>query len=192
MGSHLLADLKNRVPMIDSNLDQDSTVVAAGLVRPCTKARLTARGVNLASNALVSIGILSIAIVGLFHTAKNVRNGKELARNGRLAYTADVQAGGRHLATAYYSFVYDGRVYRGETLLPGRYLDKITDYNKSADFPVLFLPQDPSINHPQAWHDDEHYSSAFLSYVLIAITAGQWFLLYRNLNARRDSDQTSG
>ena len=175
--------------MIDSSLDQNTSVGPTGLVRPSRKVRLTARGVNLASNALVSIGILSFAISGLFITAKNVRNGKELARNGRLAYTADVQAGGMHLATAYYSFVYDGRVYRGKALLPRRYLDKMTDYNKSADFPVLFLPRDPSINHPQAWQDDEHYSSSFLSYVLIAITAGQWFLLYRYFSAPRDSGQ---
>jgi len=142
------------------------------------KIRLAGRGVYyLLGSVAVSVLILTLAVMVFSKTAKDVRNGRELASGGQLAYTGDVQAGGPHLATVYYSFIYDGTLYRGEALLPQRFLTKIDDYNKSGNFPVLFLPGDPSINHPYDWQDDESYASAFLSYVLIAIFILQWSVL---------------
>jgi hypothetical protein len=142
---------------------------------------------SIAGNAIISALMLTLAVMVFAKTAKEVRIGQELAREGRLAYTADVQSGGMHLATVYYSFTDNGITYRGEAMLPRRYLNKINDYSKSGNFPVLFLPRDPSINHPYAWHDDQTYSAAFISYLLIAIVIVQWTMLIRLILRRRIS-----
>jgi hypothetical protein len=142
--------------------------------------RLAARGVYyLLGSMAISILMIAFIVVDFSKTAKEVRNGAELARDGIVAYTGDVQAGGMHLATACYSFTWNGTLYRGKARLPSRYLDKIDDYSKSDNFPVLFLPRDPSINHPNDWRDDESYSSAFISYVLIVLVVIQWSVLFR-------------
>lgn len=167
--------------MIDSGQRENENVVPAELLQaPPRKLRLAGRGIYyLVGSMLVSMAIIGFAVVGFSVTERNVKHGIELARDGRLAYTADVKAGGMHLSTVYYGFVYDRRTYRGEALLPRRYLNTISDYNKSGDFPVLFLPRNPSINHPYAWRDDESHAFAFLAYVLVAIVVVQWFMLGR-------------
>lgn len=157
--------------------DDESTLTGRVIPTGRRKAlrRALAKNVyGLVYNTVISVLILTLAVWVLSDTAKNVRNSKELARDGRLAYTGDVDSGGRGQSTVYYSFTYGGRLYRGEKLLPHRYLNRISDYRKSGNFAVLFLPGDPSINHPFYWHDDESYSSAFVSYVLIAIVIVQW------------------
>lgn len=140
----------------------DGTMPAELRQRSPWKTRLAAISGYLVGNMLVSAFFLAAAVTGLSRTAKEVRNGRELARDGRLAYTADVQSGGLHLATVYYSFIYNGTQYRGEAILPQRYLNRINEYSKSGDVPVLFLPADPSISYPDDWRDDESYSSAFI------------------------------
>lgn len=140
------------------------------------KIRLAAMGVYyLVGNVVLSVLFSALAIAILSDTVSVVRKGKELARNGILAYTGDVQPRGR--ATVEYSFTYNGNVYRGEALLPDRYSNKIEGYRKSGNFPVLFLPLDPSINHPSDWHDDESYSSPIISYILIAVVVCSWSYL---------------
>lgn len=167
--------------MIDSRQPENENVVPAELLQASPrKVRLAGKGIYyLVGSVLVSTAMIGFALVGLSITKTNVKNGIELAREGRLAYTGDVKAGGMHLSTVYYGFVYDGRAYRGEALLPRRYLNTISDYNKSGDFPVLFLPRNPSINHPYMWRDDESHGFAFLSYVLAAIVIVQWSMLGR-------------
>jgi hypothetical protein len=128
-----------------------------------------------------SFFMLAFIVWDLSMTAKVVRNGREPACDGRLAYTGDVHSGGRNSATVYYSFTYNGRPYRGQAPMPFWYLDKINDYSKAGDFPVLFLPRYPSINHPYDWHDDESHSSVFLAYVFYAI-GSQWRSCYRENN----------
>jgi hypothetical protein len=150
------------------------------------KARRTAGVIySLLGNTIISALILTFAVMVFTKNAKDVRVGKELARDGHLAYTADVQSGGMHLATVYYSFINNGITYRGEAMLPHRFLNKINDYSKAGSFPVLFLPRDPSINHPYDWHDDQKYSAAFISYLMIAIVIVQWTMLIRFILRRQ-------
>lgn len=163
--------------------DDDSTlidrVIPAELQqRLPRKTRVAARGIYyLVGSFVISIFLLAFAAMALRKTARDVRNGRELARDGLLAYTGDVQSGGMHLATVYYTFNFDGRLYRGEAALPPKYLNKINDYSRSRNFAVLFLPRDPSINHPYDWQDDESYSFSLIAYVLIAIAMIQWAVL---------------
>lgn len=111
------------------------------------KIRLAGRGIYyFVGSAAVSLLLCAFVVVSLSMTAKKMRNGKELARDGRLAYTGNVRAGGMHSATVHYSFTYNGNLYYGKSALPKRYLSRISDYSRSSDFPVLFLPRDPSIN----------------------------------------------
>jgi len=159
--------------------EDDSSLMGSALPteqqqRPTWKTRLKSNAYILFLNVVISGLILTFAVGILTDTAKNIRNGKELARYGRLAYTDDVDSGGRGQSTVYYSFTYEGRLYRGEKLLPRKYVNRISDYRKSGNFPVLFLPDKPSVNHPYDWHGDESYSSALVSYLLIAVLIVQW------------------
>jgi hypothetical protein len=142
--------------------------------------RLSAAGIYLfLANMLISAFMLAIAVGAFSMTTQNIAKGKLLARDGQVAYTGDVQSAGMHLATVHYSFNYNGQAYRGEALLPKRYLSKINDYSKAGNFRVLFLPRDPSINHPYDWQDDESYSFPFISYVFVALLILQWSGLIR-------------
>ena len=158
----------------DNSSLMGSALPAEQQQRPTWKTRLKNNAYILFLNVVISGLILTFAVGVLVDTAKDVRNGKELARYGRLAFTDDVDSGGRGQSIVYYSFTHEGRLYRGKKLLPRKYVNRISDYRKSGTFPFLFLPNNPSINHPYDWHDDESYSSAFVSYVLIAIIVVQW------------------
>jgi hypothetical protein len=164
----------------DNSSPTDYTIPPALQQRLPRKTRTAAdTAFYLVGPTLISALILTFAVMVLLRTAKQVSVGKELATDGIVAYTGDVQSGGKGLATVYYSFTFNGNTYRGEALLPHRYLNRINDYSKSGNFPVLFLPGDPSINHPRDWHDDESYSSAFIAYLLIAILIVFWFAIGR-------------
>jgi hypothetical protein len=80
-------------------------------------------------------------------------------------------------ATVFYSFIYDGRSYSGKALLPHEYLGKVLNYSKSGGFPVLFLPRDPSINHPSDWAGNGPFP--FIGYLIILILIVQWTGLIR-------------
>jgi hypothetical protein len=138
---------------------------------------------GLVPSLVISALLLTLAASILSGTATAVRNARELARDGRLVYASDVEPGRRWVVVRY-SFVYGGKLYRGEAPLPSRYVSKVRDYMNSGNLPVLFLPADPSINHPNEWHDDESYSHAFLSYLLVAIVIVQWWGWGRFLYSR--------
>lgn len=153
--------------------------------------RLAARGVYyIVGSMVVSMLIVAFAALAISKNADNVKKGRELARDGQLAYTGDVRSGGPHLATVYYTFTCNGQPYHGEAMLPESYLDKIDEYSKSGKFPILYLPRDPQINHPYEWHNDESYSFSLIAYVLIAIVIIQWSLMgkviVRDLNLARN------
>jgi hypothetical protein len=115
------------------------------------KFRLSADGMYyLYGSLLVSIVFLTFVIGVGINDARLISKGNRLAHEGQLIYTDDVQAGG---ATVYYSFTYNGETYHSEAFLPKKYLSLVERYSKSGSFPVLFLPNNPSINHPYDWHD---------------------------------------
>lgn len=163
------------------NEAESSLIIPADLQQSLPRSTRLASGgaFYVVGGFIVSAFILTFVVLMLSHTAKQVKNGRELASRGRVAYTGDVRAGGVHLTTAYYSFIYEGQSYRGEALLPIRYLGKVLDDRKSGDFPVVFLPNDPSINHPYDWGNDESYSFAFVAYVGIVIFVIEWIVLGR-------------
>jgi len=141
--------------------------------------RFAARnGYLLVGNILVSSALVTaIIFVGAF-TPKDIKDRNDLRREGRVTYTNDVHVGGRRDATVFYTFTYDQKSYSGKAFLPSEYLDKVRNYSKSGDFPVQFLPMDPSINHPNDWIGNG--PTAILLPILVAILAIQlsrlaWF-----------------
>jgi hypothetical protein len=142
------------------------------------KTRLTAMGVYcLVGSMTVSGAIAALVILVGSLTPKEIRDRHDLEREGRVTYTNDVQAGGMRSATVFYTFTYDGQSYSGKARLPHDYLEKVLNYSKSGGFPVLFLPRDPSINHPYDWKGNGPFP--FIGYLLILIVIVQWTGLIR-------------
>jgi hypothetical protein len=142
------------------------------------KIRLAARGLYyLIGSTLVSIVLLACAVGLSIHDAKLVKRGNELTRDGHLTYTNDVQIGGPRQATVYYSFTYNGENYHGDAFLPKERVAQVEQYCKSGSFPILFLPNDPSVNHPYDWHDTQSVPLLKLFFALLVIV--QWSVLFR-------------
>jgi hypothetical protein len=140
--------------------------------------RLSAMGVYyLLGSLMVSIALLTFVIGFSIHDAKLIKNGKELEHEGRLIYTDDVKAGGGRQATVFYSFTYQGETYRSSAYLPKAYLSLVERYSKSGSFPVIFLPNNPSVNHPNDWHDTE--SLPWLKHLFVFLVFVQWCILFR-------------
>jgi len=140
--------------------------------------RLAARGIYyLAGSTVVSALLVAFLCADVLKTSKARRNGAELASDGQVVLTSDVHAGGMHSATVYYSFMFKGATYHGESLLPRRYLKRVENYSRSGGFSIVFLARDPSINHPNDWRDDESYS--ILPFLLASLVILQWYVLIR-------------
>ena len=140
--------------------------------------RLAAKGVYyLLGSLVVSTAALAVVIALSIHDAKMIKKGNELAHEGQLVYTDDVRAGGGRNATVYYSFNYNGERYRGSAFLPKEHLSQVEQYSKSGSFPVLFLPSNPSVNHPSDWHDTE--TLPWMKYLFVLIVIFQWSYLVR-------------
>jgi hypothetical protein len=140
----------------DSKLENEICVPAELQQMAPRRIRLAAMGVYyLFGSMMVSTALLAFVIGVSIHDAKLIKNGNVLAHEGHLIYTDDVRAGGGRHATAFYSFTYNGKTYLGSAYLPSEYLSRVEQYSKSGSFPVLFLPNNPAVNHPYDWHDTE-------------------------------------
>lgn len=141
------------------------------------KVRLSGRGTySLVGSAMVSVAIAVFIIVVGSLTPREIRNRNELKREGKVAYTNDVRVGGMRSATVFYSFAYDGRTYEGQAFLPHQYLGDVLSYSRHGGFPVLFLPRNPSINHPYGWGSGPF---PYFLYIFVAILVIQWSILTR-------------
>ncbi len=164
----------------DGQLENEPSVPAELRRKSLRRFRLSAwNAYSLIGTTIMSALLLAFVIHDFSTSAKISRAGRELASYGLLASTADVRTGGLHSATVFYSFTYNGSLYRGQALLPRSYLDKVLRCEKTGDFPVLFLPRDPSVNHPYDWRDDE--SPSTLSYIFIVLMVIQWSVLMRSV-----------
>jgi hypothetical protein len=117
-----------------------------------------------------------IILVGAL-TPKEIRDRKALQSEGSVAHTNDVQIGGMRDATVFYTFTFNGRPYSGKAFLPREYSARVLNYSKFGNFPILFLPRDPSISHPYDWSGDGPIPILF--YILIIILIVQWSGLIR-------------
>jgi hypothetical protein len=125
---------------------------------------------------VVSGAIATFAMLGGSQTLKEIKDRNALKQESSLTYTNDVRVGGLHSATVYYSFVSKGRQYRGEAFLPREYSERVRSYSRTGNFPVLFVPTNPSINHPYDWTGS---GSPLLFFILSLIVIVQWVLLAR-------------
>jgi hypothetical protein len=142
------------------------------------KTRLTPMGIySLVGSGTVSAAIVALVVAFGSFTPKEIKDRHDLEREGRVTYTDDVQVGGMRSATVFYSFAYDGQSYSGKAFLPHEYLERVLNYSKSGSFPVVFLPRDPSINHPNDWKGNGSFP--FVGYLLILILIIQWTGLTR-------------
>jgi hypothetical protein len=131
----------------------------------------------LCGSLMVSMLLLAFVMELYIYDAKLMKTTNELVHGAHLIYTDDVRAGGRSQATVYYSFTYNGETYLGSAFLPGEYLSLVERYSKSGSFPVLFLPNNPSVNHPKDWQDTE--SLPWLGYFFVSLVFVQWCVLLR-------------
>jgi hypothetical protein len=162
----------------DSRLENDTCAPAELQPKLPKRFRLAARSIYcLVGSILVSIAIATfIILLGAF-TPKEIKDRSDLAREGSLTYTNDVRVGGMRSATVFYTFTYNGKSYSGKTYLPTEYSKKVLNYSRSGNFPVLFLPENPSINHPSDWRGNGPFP--FIGYILIVVLVIQWTGLIR-------------
>ena len=123
-------------------------------------------------NSLVSIAIAAMIISIGALMPREIKDRNDLKREGRVTYTNDVQVGGRRDATVFYTFTYDGKTYSSKAFIPIEYADKVLNYSKSGGFPILFLPRNPSINHPKDWTGNG--PAPIHLYILVIILIVQW------------------
>jgi hypothetical protein len=172
------------VIVIDDNNQSNTTCAPEELQQKTPrKTRVTAMGLYYLIGSAIVSGAILLLVVGLsIHDARLIRKGDELAREGRLVSTNDVQIGGQRRATVFYSFTYEGQTYRGDAFLPEEHLAQVEQYCKSGSFPILFLPNNPFVNHPSGWHDTQ--SVPLLKLFLFCLVVIQWYVLSRFI--RRD------
>jgi hypothetical protein len=138
---------------------------------------LAQRGIYyLVGSTVVSIAIAAFIITGSSSTPKEIKDRYDLQHHGSVTYTNDVRVGGMRSATVFYTFSYDGNIYNGRAFLPHEYLDKVLNYSQVGHFPVLFLPENPLVNHPYDWMGG---SFPFFLYLFGLIIVAQWAVLIR-------------
>jgi len=102
----------------------------------------------LVRGLLVAAAFTALIVITGSLTPKEIRVRRALAREGKTTLTNDVHVGGMRSATVFYTFAYGGQTYTGEAYLPSQYLDKVLNYSKTGNFPVLFAASDPSSTIP--------------------------------------------
>jgi hypothetical protein len=113
----------------------------------------TLKGVFL----VLAVAVISIAFVWLVvdlyvHNAREIQHGNDLSRRGQMTYASDVRVGGISGWSVSYTFLYDGKTYHGRAHIPKSYQKQMLNFGNSP-FPIVFLPDDPSVNHPKDWNE---------------------------------------
>lgn len=164
----------------DSQLKDEVSVPAELQQTLPRRIRLAVRGRSIyyfVGSIVVSIAIATLAMIAGSLTPKEIRERNALRREGNVTHTNDVRVGGMRSATVFYTFTYNGQSYSGNAFLPHEYLEKVENYSKTGKFPVLFLPRNPSINHPNDWTGSG--SVPLILYLLLIIIIFQWIFLSR-------------
>ncbi len=164
----------------DSQL-KDGVCIPAELQQTLpSRTRLAARGrliYSLVGGIIVSIALATLAMIVGSLTPGEIKERNALRREGSVTYTNDVRVGGMRSATVFYTFTYKGQSYSGNAFLPHEYSEKVENYSKAGRFPVLFLPRNPSINHPYDWTGSG--SVPLIFYILLITIIFQWIFLAR-------------
>jgi hypothetical protein len=129
------------------------------------KIRFTTRGLlTILANLVFSIALVALAVSGFFFNAKQSKNGEELVAAGRVISADDAYIVESRAFHVHYTFTYDGEKYRGESTIPEELSESVRkSVLTTHTLPILYVPSDPSINHPQGWRETE---------------APPWFLLF--------------
>ncbi len=142
--------------------------------------QVNARGIYyLVGGTLVSVAIAALIIIVGSLTPKEIKDRVALKREGSLTYTNDVRVGGGRSSTVFYTFTFKGQSYSGKAFLPHEYLDKVVSYSKVGNFPILFVPRNPSINHPYDWMGSGSFP--LICYLLTIIIIVQWSVLIKSI-----------
>jgi hypothetical protein len=134
------------------------------------KISLTSRGIFIIlATAIFSTALLAFAGAGFIHFAHEGKNAADLQRDGRLINADEarheISRGGY---IVYYTFTYNGEVYKGEAGVPDSISKGIlAKIQESGTLPILYLPESPSINHPADWH--ESGSLPWFLYILVLL-----------------------
>ena len=162
----------------DSRLENGIGVPTESQRKLPKRIRLAARSISyLIGSVLVSAIIVAFIVFLGALTPKDIKDRHDLEREGSLIYTNDVRIGGARSATVFYTFAYNGQSFSGKAYLPSEYSKRVLNYSKSGNFPVLFLPRDPSINHPSDWKGNGSFP--FIGYLLVMVVIIQWTGLIR-------------
>ena len=129
------------------------------------KIRLTTRGLlTILASLVFSLALIALALSGFFFNAKQKKNGDELVTAGRVISADDAYIVESRASHVHYTFSYNGQEYRGEATVPEELSDSVRNSILTTHtLPILYVPTDPSINHPQGWRETE---------------APPWFLLF--------------
>ncbi len=135
---------------------------------------------------ILAVSAISIAFVALaaylyLRNSREIRDGDDLARRGQVTYAYDVRVGGLRAWSVSYKIRYNGTEFSGRAPIPKGNENEMFSYATSP-FPVLFLPDNPSVNHPKNWSEpDSHpwhvYGFFFLIPLLLCISRGPDVLL---------------
>jgi hypothetical protein len=106
---------------------------------------------------------LAASIWAWNHTAKILHSRAALRVDGRLTYGVVTEI---YKSTASYGFSVDDRSFTGDALIPRSNRRTFDRYDR---IPILYLPSDPSINHPAAWEDST--GSAYTAFILPCMIA---------------------
>jgi hypothetical protein len=142
------------------------------------KVRLTSKGVLYVLLALaLSAACVSFMIHLLLLVDREKHEWTDLTREGQTIYASEVQLRGIPEWNVHYTFAYDGKAYSGLALVPKDKQGEMFNYEKSL-FPILFLPSNPSVNHPKGWSEGDPapwhvYTILSLLPLLFCLSIGQ-------------------
>jgi hypothetical protein len=148
------------------------------------KLSLTPRGVVMMLVILVaSIGLLALGASLYIHETHEKRNGAILAREGSLINSDEARISlGRRSVCVHYTFSVTGETYYGEECLPESQSEGVeTKIRESGTLPILYLPGNPSINHPADWQESGSLAG-FLFFLLVVVIG---LLVSQSIEIRR-------
>jgi hypothetical protein len=110
---------------------------------------------------IFAVSAISIAFVVLtaflyLRNAREIRDGDDLVRLGQMTYAYDLQVGGLRGWSVSYKLRYNGKEYSGRAPIPKSNENEMFGYT-TAPFPVLYLPENPSVNHPKNWKEPDSH-----------------------------------
>jgi hypothetical protein len=132
---------------------------------------LTSRGTfMILAVTAISLILVALAIAGFTYDFHQRRNTAVLASDGRVINTDETQFSVLRVLYINYEFTYNGNVYHGKAAVPKNISKSIMNKaHESGTLPILYLPSDPSINHPADWSESGPRPWYLLVFLLLAV-----------------------